>query len=98
MLRATAIVSSILCLTFITTGACSSLGTPSSEAVVLAFKDEGVPMGDYYPVEEVEGWTTSIVPKTYTECTHLDIPGMGAGHAVQTFVSENDESPKFIVQ
>jgi len=67
MLRATAIVCSLLCLTFITTSACSNLGTPSSEAVVLAFKDQGLPMGDYYPVEEVEGWTTSTVPKSFRQ-------------------------------
>jgi hypothetical protein len=96
-LRATAIVSSILCLTFIATSACSSFGTPSSEAVVLAFKDQGLPMGDYYPVEEVEGWTTSTVPKTYTEGTHFDIPGMGVGHGGQVFIFENDEDLNVMV-
>src|SRR3712207_1138198 len=94
MLRATAIVVSMLCLTFITTGACSSLGTPSSEEVVRAFADEGLPMGDIYPVEEVERWKTSPVPKTYTDGTHFDIPGMGEGHGGQVFVFENEEEDR----
>ena len=97
MLRATAIVFSMLCLTFITTGACSSLGTPSSEEVVRAFADEGLPMGDIYPVEEVERWKTSPVPKTYTEGTHFDIPGMGEGHGGQVFVFENEEDLNVMV-
>ena len=91
MLRAAAIVSSMLCLTFITMGACSSLGTPSSVEVVLALRDEGLPMDDHYPVEEVEGWKSSPGPKTYTEGTHFDIPGMGEGHGGQVFVFENEE-------
>ncbi len=96
-LRATATVFSVLCLTFITTGACSSLGTPSSEVVVRAIQDEGLPMDDIYPVEEVEGWKTSPVPKTYTEGTHFDIPGMGEGHGGQVFVLENEEDLNVMV-
>ena len=97
MLRATVIVFSMLCLTLITTGACSSLGTPSSEEVVRAFEDEGLPMDDIYPVEEVAGWKTSPVPKTYTEGTHFDIPGMGEGHGGQVFVFENEEDLNVMV-
>ncbi len=96
-LRATAIVLSMLCLAFITTAACSSLGTPSSEEVVRAFEDEGLPVDDHYPVEEVEGWKTSPVPKTYTEGTHFDIPGMGEGHGGQVFVFENEEDLNVMV-
>jgi hypothetical protein len=90
-LHATAMVVSMLCLTFISTAACSGLGTPSSEEVVRAIEDEGLPMGDVYPVGEVKGWKTSPVPKTYTEGTHFDIPGMGEGHGGQVFVFENEE-------
>ena len=90
-------VVSMLCFTFITTAACSTLGTPSSEEVVRAIEDEGLPMGDIYPVEEVEGWKTSPVPKTYTEGTHFDIPGMGEGHGGQVFVFENEEDLNVMV-
>jgi hypothetical protein len=96
-LRATAMVASMLCLTFITTAACSGLGTPSSEEVVRAFEDEGSPMGNIDPVEEVERWKTSPVPKTYTEGTHFDIPGMGEGHGGQVFVFENEEDLNVMV-
>jgi hypothetical protein len=96
-LRATATVFSVLCLTFITMGSCSGLGTPSSEVVVRGIEDEGLPMGDIYPVEEVEGWKTSPVPKTYTEGTHFDIPGMGEGHGGQVFVFENEEDLNVMV-
>jgi hypothetical protein len=97
MLRAAAMVSSMLCLTFITMGACASLGTPSSVEVVLALRDEGLPMDDHYPVEEVEGWKTSPVPKTYIEGTHFDIPGMGEGHGGKVFVFENEEDLNVMV-
>jgi hypothetical protein len=93
----TAMVVSMLCFTFITAAACSTLGTPSSEEVVRAFEDEGLPMGNIYPVEEVEGWKTSPVPKTYTEGTHFDIPGMGEGHGGQVFVFENEEDLNVMV-
>ena len=96
-LRVTAMVVSMLCFTFITTAACSTLGTPSSGEVVRTFEDEGLPMGDIYPVEEVEGWKTSPVPKTYTEGTHFDIPGMGEGHGGQVFVFENEEDLNVMV-
>ena len=97
MLRATTIASSILCLVLFTAGACSGLGTPSSEEVVRAFEDEGLPMDDYYAVEKVEGWKTSPVPKTYTDGTHFDIPGMGEGHGGQVFVFENEEDLNVMV-
>jgi hypothetical protein len=97
MLRAAAMVVSMLCLAFTTTAACSGLGTPSSEEVVRAIEDEGLPMGDIYPVEEVEGWKTSPLPKTYTEGTHFDIPGMGEGHGGQVFVFENEEDLNVMV-
>ena len=54
-------------------------------------------MGDIYPVEEVEGWKTSPVPKTYTEGTHFDIPCMGEGHGGQVFVFENEEDLNVMV-
>ncbi len=54
-------------------------------------------MGDIYPVEEVEGWKTSPVPKTYTEGTHFDIPGMGEGHGGQVFVFEDEEDLNVMV-
>ena len=94
MLRATAIAAGMLCLILFTAGACSGLGTPSSEEVVRAFEDEGLPIDSRYPVEKVEGWKSSPVPKTYTEGTHFDIPGMGEGHGGQVFVFENEEDLK----
>ncbi len=54
-------------------------------------------MGDTYPVEKVEGWKTSPVPKTYTDGTHFDIPGMGEGHGGQVFVFENEEDLNVMV-
>ncbi len=54
-------------------------------------------MDDHYPVEEVEGWKSSPVPKTYTEGTHFDIPGMGEGHGGQVFVFENEEDLNVMV-
>lgn len=36
-------------------------GTPSSEEVVEVFEDEGLEVGESYPVDQVDGWQRSPV-------------------------------------
>jgi hypothetical protein len=69
-------------------------GSPSSKDIVQAFEDQGLPVGDSYPVGQVEGWEKSLVPKTYEEGTHFDIPGQGEGHGAQVFIYESQDDLK----
>jgi hypothetical protein len=69
-------------------------GPPSSEAIVQAFEDQGLPVGDSYPVGRVDGWEKSLVPKTYEEGTHFDVPGQGKGHGAQVFIYESQDDLK----
>lgn len=66
-------------------------GTPSSESIVEAFRDEGLPVGSSYPLEEDGGWETSPVPKTYEEGTRFLIPSLGYDAGGRVFVFENEE-------
>jgi hypothetical protein len=66
-------------------------GPPSTVDIVAAFKDEGLPVGNSYPVEDLDGWTRSPIPKTYEQGTHFDIPGQGKQHGGQVFVYESRE-------
>jgi hypothetical protein len=67
-------------------------GAPSSEDVVTAFEDEGLEVGDSYPVEEDEVWQAFEHPENYEDGTRFEIPslGVGAGGRVFTFDSEDD--------
>ena len=69
-------------------------GPPSTVDIVAAFKGEGLPVGDSYPVGQVDGWEKSLVPKTYEEGTHFDIPGQGKGHGAQVFIYESQDDLK----
>jgi hypothetical protein len=66
-------------------------GTPSSEDIVLAFEEEGLEVGEFYPVEQEPDWNESIVPKTYEEGTRFEIPSMGTNEGGRVFVFESRE-------
>lgn len=66
-------------------------GTPSSEDIVLAFEEEGLEVGEFYPVEQEPDWSESIVPKTYAEGTRFEIPSMGENEGGRVFVYESRE-------
>ncbi len=68
--------------------------TPSSEAIVQAFEDQDLPVGETLPVGQVDGWEKSLVPKTYEEGTHFDVPGQGKGHGAQVFIYESQDDLK----
>ena len=61
-------------------------GTPSSEEVVLAFKEEGLEVGAFYPFT-----SPGLVPQTYTEATRFEIPSLGPDEGGRVFVFENRE-------
>jgi hypothetical protein len=66
-------------------------GTPSSEEVVQAFEDEGLSVGQSYPVDEEPGAKNSPLPKTYIEGTRFEIPAMGKNEGGRVFVFEDEE-------
>jgi hypothetical protein len=68
-----------------------SFGAPSTQDIVAAFKDNDLPVGDSYPVENLEDWNKSPIPKTYEQGTHFDIPGHGKGHGGPVFAYETQE-------
>lgn len=68
-----------------------------SAAVVQAFRDAGLEVGEAYPVEQEPGWAQSPVPRTYEEATRFTIPSLGRapdgadlGGRVFVFESEED--------
>jgi hypothetical protein len=77
-------------------GTFASFGMPSSEEVVLAFEEEGLEVGDYYPVEEEMGWGKSPVPNTFEEATRFEIPSLGRDAGGRVFVFENRENLKVV--
>jgi hypothetical protein len=79
-------VACVVGLFVIVGGRFLSLGTPSSEDVVLAFQDEGLEVGDFYPVEQEPEWNRSPVPKTYEEGTRFEIPSLGRDSGGRVFV------------
>ena|SRR5918999_1565369 len=66
-------------------------GPPSTMYIVAAFRDNDLPVGDSYPVEDLAGWNSSPIPKTHEQGTHFDIPGHGKGYGGQVFVFENQD-------
>ncbi len=73
---------------------------PSSEEVVEAFREEGLEVGEAYPVERQEGASPGVrsrLPGSYEEGTRFGIPSLGKdpagrdlGGQVFTFESEED--------
>lgn len=70
---------------------CAMFGPPSPDDVIEEFRDEDLPLGEVYPVEEVEGWMESPVPKTYEEGMHFDVSMLETGRGGQVFVFEEEE-------
>ena len=62
---------------------------PSSEEVIQAFRDEGLEVGESYPVEQEPGWDELPVPKTYREATRFEIPSLGEDSGGRVFVFES---------
>jgi hypothetical protein len=58
---------------------------------VLAFEEEGLEVGDFYPVEQEPQWNRSPVPKTYEEGTRFEIPSLGRDPGGRVFVFEEQE-------
>jgi len=81
----------IVGLVVIVGGRFVGLGTPSSEDIVLAFEEQGLEVGDYYPVEQELDWNKSVVPKTYEEGTRFEIPSLGKDSGGRVFVFEDQE-------
>jgi hypothetical protein len=88
-------VAGLLALALFGTGLVG-FGTPSSEDIVLAFKEEGLEVGEYYPVEQDKDWNDSPVPKTYTEGTRFEIPSLGQDAGGRVFVFESREDLEVI--
>ena len=65
---------------------------PTPEMIVKAFEDRGLEVGDYYSVEQEEGWEESSVPDVYTGGVRFEIPSIGkdAGGRVFTFESYDE--------
>lgn len=73
---------------------------PSSEEVVEAFREDGLEVGEVYPIEKQEGPSPGVrsrLPGTYEEGTRFEIPSLGEdaagrdlGGRVFTFESEED--------
>jgi hypothetical protein len=59
---------------------------PSSEEVVLAYQEEGLEVGSFYPIEADPGFSTSAVPKVYEEGTRFEIPSLGPDQGGRVFV------------
>lgn len=74
-------------------------GGPTSGEVVEAFQEEGLEVGEVYPVEKTEGASPGVssrLPGTYEEGTRFEIPSLGqdsAGRALggQVFTFESEE-------
>jgi hypothetical protein len=60
--------------------------SPSSEEVVLAFKEQGLEVGAFYPFT-----SPGLVPQTYTEATRFEIPSLGPDEGGRVFVFESRE-------
>src|SRR4028118_2354156 len=54
-----------------------SSNTPPSDEVVQTFRDQGLEVGDSYPIEEDPGHAKFIGPKTYQEGTRFLLPSAG---------------------
>lgn len=67
-------------------------GPPSSEEVVVAFEDEGLEVGDFYPVEEDKDFEKSPTPNTFEEGTRFEIPSLGKDSGGRVFVFEDREN------
>lgn len=67
-------------------------GTPTSQEVVDAFEDEGLEVGESYPVEEDEVWQALEHPTNYEDGTRFEISSLGrdVGGRVFTFDSEEN--------
>jgi hypothetical protein len=53
---------------------------PSSEEVVEAFREDGLEVGEVYPIEKQEGPSPGVrsrLPGTYEEGTRFEIPSLG---------------------
>lgn len=70
----------------------ASSSTPSSDNVVQAFKEQGLEVGDSYPVDEDPNQAKFIGPKTYQEGTRFLLPSLGedTGGQVYTYASRDD--------
>jgi hypothetical protein len=95
VLRLIAVVC-VVGLLVIVGGRFLSLGTPSSEEVVLAFEEVGLEVGDFYPVEWERAFARSPVPKTYEEGTRFEIPSMGKNEGGRVFVFESKEDLRVV--
>ena len=69
-----------------------SSNTPPSDEVVQTFRDQGLEVGDSYPIEEDPGHAKFIGPKTYQEGTRFLLPSAGedTGGQVYTYASRDD--------
>jgi competence protein ComEC len=59
---------------------------------VLAFEEEGLGVGNHYPVEQDPGWEESPVPNTFEEGTRFEIPSLGRDAGGRVFVFESREN------
>ncbi|MDQ3966312.1 MAG: hypothetical protein M3246_07670, partial [Actinomycetota bacterium] len=64
---------------------------PSSADVIQAFRDAGLEVGQFYPVEQEPDWDKLPVPKTYEEATRFEIPSVGEDAGGRVFVFETEE-------
>jgi hypothetical protein len=52
---------------------------PEAGEVVRAFREDGLPVGEPRPLEQVPAWRESPAPDSYASATRFDIPGEGQG-------------------
>jgi len=52
---------------------------PTTDEVIQAFRDEGLEVGESYPVEDDPEWGTGLLPKTMDSGTRFELPRYKAG-------------------
>jgi hypothetical protein len=65
---------------------------PTADEVVSAFREEGLEVGESYPLDEDEVWQAFEHPTGYETATRFRVPSLGkeAGGRVFTFDNEAD--------
>jgi hypothetical protein len=68
------------------------LGNRRRPLITNYFRDQGLEVGDSYPIEEDPGHAKFIGPKTYQEGTRFLLPSAGedTGRQVYTYASRDD--------
>lgn len=83
----------VVVLAYLGISALLSTGQPTPEQVVQQFRDEGLDVGESYPVEQDKGWGESPTPKVQEAGVRFLIPSScpnECGGRVYSFEDEED--------